>query len=189
MNELRPLLFEGEQLVRMQLRDDEPWFVAADVCRVLGIKNARDAVEKLDDDEKGVGSADTLGGAQEVLTVSEGGLYTLILRSRAATTPGSVPHRFRRWVTHEVIPSIRKTGSYSAPGAERPALPSEKRPFPEWPMEEMRTKRGIADMYRLLYGPMAAQWIAPQLGFPVPPVELIEHGRQYTMTLTFSEAA
>jgi hypothetical protein len=60
---------------------------------------------------------------------------------------------------------------------------SDKPVFPEWPMDEMRTKRGVADAYRLIYGSMAAQWIMPQLGFPIPPIETVEHGRQFTMTL------
>lgn len=86
------------------LRDGEPWFVAADVCRALEIKNGRDAVAKLDDDEKGVGLTDTPGGAQEMTIVNEPGLYTLVLGSRKPEAKA-----FKRWITHEVIPSIRKT--------------------------------------------------------------------------------
>jgi anti-repressor protein len=67
------------------IRGDEPWFVAKDVCAVLGIEQATRAVEPLDDDEKGVSSIHTLGGEQQALIVSEGGLYRLILRSRQAT--------------------------------------------------------------------------------------------------------
>jgi hypothetical protein len=72
-----------------------------------------------------------------------------------------------------------------------PPLPglSEKPIFPEWPMDEMRTKRGVADMYRMTYGAMAAQWIMPQLGFPIPPIETVEHGRQFTMTLVPKQEA
>lgn len=182
---VNPLLFEGEHLVRTVIQNDEIWFVAVDACRILDLKNHRDAVEKLDEDEKGVASTDTLGGLQDTIIVSEGGLYTLILRSRLATTPGTIQHRFRKWVTSEVIPSIRKTGAYGHPQQEIiPPLPAEQRPFPDWPLEEMRTKKNVVDMYRMLYGCMAAQWLAPQVGFPTPPLELVEHGRQYTMTLT-----
>lgn len=85
---------------------------ASDVCRAIGIANHRDAVRKLDDDEKGVGSTDTLGGEQESVIISESGLYTLILRCRDAVTPGTIPYRFRKWVTSEVLPQIRKTGRY-----------------------------------------------------------------------------
>ena len=61
---INPLLFEGEHLVRTVEKDGQPWFVAADVCRVLGVKNVPDAVSKLDEDEKGIASIDTLGGTQ-----------------------------------------------------------------------------------------------------------------------------
>lgn len=104
--------FESECPVRAIIIDGAPWFVAMDVCRAIGIANHRDAVRKLDDDEKGVGSTDTLGGEQETTIISESGLYTLILRCRDAVTPGTIPYRFRKWVTGEVLPQIRRTGSY-----------------------------------------------------------------------------
>lgn len=85
----------------------EPWFVAVDVCRALSIGNSRQALSYLDEDEKGVTSNDTPGGDQRVSTVNEPGLYSLILRSRKPEAKA-----FKRWVTHEVLPSIRKTGSY-----------------------------------------------------------------------------
>ena len=100
--------------------DGNPWFVAADVCAVLGIEKHRDALSKLDADERGSVKVDTLGGAQDMAAVNESGLYTLILRCRNATKPGTVPHRFRKWVTSEVLPSIRKTGSYQTPNPEIP---------------------------------------------------------------------
>ncbi|EJK0229583.1 Bro-N domain-containing protein [Salmonella enterica] len=104
--------FESECPVRAIIIDGTPWFVALDVCRAIGIANHRDAVRKLDDDEKGVGSIDTLGGEQETTIISESGLYTLILRCRDAVTPGTIPYRFRKWVTGEVLPQIRRTGRY-----------------------------------------------------------------------------
>lgn len=107
MNELVPFDYSGSQ-VRTVLVDDEPWFVASDVCAVLGIRNSRDAVRGLDEDEKGVALTDTLGGAQNLVTISESGLYTLLVRSRRKEAKP-----FRRWVTHEVVPTIRRTGSYS----------------------------------------------------------------------------
>jgi len=94
------------QEIRTVVRDDEPWFVAADVCAVLDIANARDAVRSLDDDEQddhAVGNTDTL----IVKVISEPGLYSLILRSRKAEAK-----TFKRWVTHEVLPAIRKTGRF-----------------------------------------------------------------------------
>jgi len=85
----------------------EPMFVAADVCQALTIDNHRNVLARLDDDEKGVQSMDTPGGRQELATVNESGLYSLILTSRKPEAK-----RFKRWVTHEVLPSIRRTGSY-----------------------------------------------------------------------------
>ena len=87
----------------------EPWFVAADVCRVLDIKNPSDTINKrLDSDERGIEIIYTPSGDQEMLVVNESGLYNLIFRS---TKPEA--KKFRKWVTEEVLPSIRKTGSYS----------------------------------------------------------------------------
>lgn len=96
--------------VRTMMRDGEPWFVAADVCRALDIKNNRDAVERLDDDEKGVVSTDTHGGIQTVTIINEPGLYALVLGSRKPEAKA-----FKRWITHEVIPAIRKNGAYLTP--------------------------------------------------------------------------
>ena len=86
----------------------EPWFVAADVARVLGYDHTPHATRLLDDDEKGVHKVDTLGGTQEMAMVNESGLYHLVLMSKKPEAK-----KFRKWVTEEVLPSIRKTGSYS----------------------------------------------------------------------------
>ncbi len=103
------LMFEGRQ-VRVSDRDGSPWFVAADVCAVLGLTNPSMSLKSLDDDEK---AKKFLGSGSDAIVVSESGLYTLILRSQGATTPGTLPHRFRKWVTGEVLPSLRKHGGYS----------------------------------------------------------------------------
>ena len=113
MKALSVFSFQENHPVRVVLVGGEPWFVAADVCNASGIINHRDAVGKLDEDEKGVGSTDTLGGKQEVTIVSESGLYTLILRCRDAVKQGTIAWRFRKWVTNEVLPAIRKNGEYA----------------------------------------------------------------------------
>ncbi|CZY07283.1 BRO-N domain-containing protein [Enterobacter hormaechei] len=113
MKALSVFSFQENHPVRVVLVGGEPWFVAADVCNAIGIINHRDAVGKLDEDEKGVGSTDTLGGKQEVTIVSESGLYTLILRCRDAVKQGTTAWRFRKWVTNEVLPAIRKNGEYA----------------------------------------------------------------------------
>lgn len=104
--------FESATPVRMFNIDGNPWFAASDVCKALGLTNSRMSLKALDDDEKGVSSTYTVKGAQNVSVINESGLYTLILRCRDAVTPGTIPYRFRKWVTGEVLPQIRKTGSY-----------------------------------------------------------------------------
>lgn len=106
MTELVPFAYEGRQ-VRTVLVHGAPWWIAADVCAVLEIRNSRDALTGLDDDEKGVATTDTPGGDQRVSIINEPGLYSLILRSRKPEAK-----TFKRWITHEVIPSIRRTGRY-----------------------------------------------------------------------------
>lgn len=107
---LQAFQFESSS-VRTTIRDGDPWWVAPDVCGALGINNSRQAVSRLDDDEKGVISSDTLGGNQELTIVNESGLYNLIFRSRKPEAK-----RFRKWVTSEVLPAIRKTGRYAVSG-------------------------------------------------------------------------
>ena len=103
-------VFQNDQFgeIRITTIDGEPWFVAVDVCRALEIGDTHKAVSRLDEDEKGRSSIPTLGGDQDLLIVNEPGLYTLVLGSRKPEAK-----TFKRWITHEVIPSIRKSGSYS----------------------------------------------------------------------------
>lgn len=108
MNELQVFTYGGNE-VRTVQRNGEPWFVLKDVCAILGIGNNRMASDRLDTDEKGVSQIDTLGGKQEMTVINESGLYNVILRS---DKPEAKP--FRKWVTSEVLPSIRKTGGYIA---------------------------------------------------------------------------
>lgn len=105
-----PFRFESNE-VRTLIIDGTPWWVAKDVCKILGFENPRQALAThLDEDEKGVQILDTLGGKQQMAVINESGLYTLILRSNK---PAAKP--FRKWVTAEVLPAIRKTGSYAQP--------------------------------------------------------------------------
>lgn len=96
------------------LVDGEPWFVAKDVCDALDLSNPSVAVSALDDDER---SKFNLGRQGETNIVSEPGLYKLVMRSRKPEAKA-----FQRWVTHDVLPSIRRTGAYEAPGASSPSL-------------------------------------------------------------------
>lgn len=105
MNELQ--VFNNEMFgnVRIILQDNEPWFVAKDVCDCLEIKNTTDAIKRLDEDER---ARLNLGRQGEANVVNEYGLYSLVMSSRKPEAK-----EFKRWVTHEVLPSIRKYGSYN----------------------------------------------------------------------------
>ena len=109
MNELTVFNY-GESPIRTMQQNGEIWWVLADVCKVLEISNSRDAASRLDDDEKdGVGITDTMGRQQTATVINEPGLYSLILRSNKPEAKA-----FKRWVTHEVIPAIRKNGAYKS---------------------------------------------------------------------------
>lgn len=107
MNDLKIFTYNDVQ-VRAVDMNGEPWFVLKNVCNILGMTNSRMIAERLDDDEKGVSQIYTPGGTQEMTVISESGLYNVILRS---DKPEAKP--FRKWVTAEVLPSIRKHGMYA----------------------------------------------------------------------------
>ena len=118
--------------IRTTMIDDEPWFVAKDVCMLLDLSNPRDILAKvLDDDEKGVDTIYTPGGKQQMSIINESGLYHLIFVSRKPEAK-----TIRRWVTGTVLPSIRRTGGYTAIiGQEertRLPLPRFRAYFKEW---------------------------------------------------------
>lgn len=102
--------FEGKEVRTLKI-DDEPWFVGKDLAEILGYSNTRDALSRhVEPEDKGVAKLDTLGGKQNQTVVNESGMFSLILSS-------SLPNakKFKRWVTSEVLPTIRKTGSYQLP--------------------------------------------------------------------------
>jgi anti-repressor protein len=140
-----PFDFRGNQVRTVDVHG-AAWFFAADVCAALAIGNARDAVEPLDDDEKGVVTADTLGGRQQVSIVSEPGLYSLILRSRKPEAKA-----FKRWVTHEVLPAIRKTGRFDGLAVEN----IDRRTLAQWVIEEVN-RREVAESHVAELEPRAA---------------------------------
>ena len=116
MNDLQIFTYAGTQ-VRTVEKDGEPWFVLKDVCDVLGLSLAARVSARLDDDEKGVHSMNTPGGEQQMTIISESGLYNVILRS---DKPEAKP--FRKWVTSEVLPSIRRHGAYMTPDTLEAAI-------------------------------------------------------------------
>ncbi len=111
MNELK--IFENTEFgkVRATEIDGEAWLVGKDVAEILGYSNARDAIGKhVDDEDKGVAKCDTLGGGQNLTVINESGLYSLIISSKLPQAK-----KFKRWVTADVLPSIRKHGAYMTP--------------------------------------------------------------------------
>lgn len=111
--------------VRTKVIDGVPWFVGKDVCDLLGLVNSRKSLQALDEDEKGVTNCYTLGGNQNLTFINESGLYHLIFISRKPEAKA-----IRRWVTGTVLPSIRRTGSYSVSG-ERPES-TKRLPLPKF---------------------------------------------------------
>lgn len=152
MSQITQFVFAGATTVRSLLIDEAPWFVAADVCKVLELNSPRSSLALLDPDEKDVHSVDTpsrnqheqYSGSQKTTLsiINESGLYSLILRSRKPQAKA-----FKKWITSEVLPAIRRTGSYSATppverisagrrtqldNAARGSLPAEF--YPPWPL-------------------------------------------------------
>ncbi len=112
-------VFQNDQFGQIRVGcddiDAEPWFVAKDVCSILDLSNPRSSLALLDDDERGVHSVDTLGGMQQMTTVTEPGFYKLVMRSRKPEAKA-----FQRWVSHEVLPAIRREGGYMVARDETP---------------------------------------------------------------------
>lgn len=125
-NELQ--IFKNEQFgeIRVIKQNGEPWFVGREVCELFGDTNYRRSLGRLDDDEKGVSQIDTAGGKQRAIIVNEAGLYSLLFYMQPQKAKGVSQNdtllterinrlkTFKRWITHEVIPAIRKTGGYNA---------------------------------------------------------------------------
>lgn len=146
MNDLQIFTFDLEP-VRVLSLDDAPWWIASDIAAVLGYRDAANMVRNLDDDEKGTRIVSTLGGPQEVAIISESGLFGAILKSRRPEA-----RAFRRWVTGEVLPTIRRTGQWSC--APDPVPPS------------LGVSLAAVREARRLFGPAAARAVWHQLGLP-----------------------
>ena len=118
MNELQNFNFSGQD-VRIITINGDPWFVGKDVADILGYSNSRKALsDHVDDEDKGVTKSDTLGGNQNITIINESGLYSLILKSKKPEAK-----QFKRWVTSEVLPTIRKHGAYMT----QPQVPTTQR--------------------------------------------------------------
>lgn len=159
----------NDHLFRVVMRGGEPWFVAKDVCDVLGLAKHDTALNRLEDDEKGSHTMGTPGGVQNVSIVSESGFYALAFSSRKQEA-----RDFRKWVTSEVLPTIRKTGAYALqpPAAEEPADA-----FAETTIAERRLRLDLIREARCTHGPRAARALWDAMGFPT--VHNIAPGQNY----------
>ena len=135
MSRIIPFQFAGATTVRSILIDGAPWFVAVDVCKALGISNTTDALKSLDADEVlTLAISEGQRAARSNNVVNESGLYSLVLRSRKPQAKA-----FKKWVTSEVLPALRRTGTYALPGAvksntARGSLAPEF--YPPWPLSD-----------------------------------------------------
>jgi prophage antirepressor-like protein len=119
-----------ESCVRTVIKDGEPWFVAKDVCEILDLEDPSMTVSRLEEDQRGKANVCTPGGQQQMLTVSESGLYSLIFTSRKPEAK-----RFRKWIASEVLPSIRKTGGYQIPEGGFIGLKGDEVDYERWLLE------------------------------------------------------
>ena len=149
MNDLE--IFENPEFghIRGLKIEGEPWFVGKDIAAALGYSDTAQAIRKhIDDEDKGVVESTTPGGKQNITIINESGLYSLMLKSKL---PGA--KKFKRWVTSEVLPSIRKTGAYSVPGAGRDE-PADNAVFERlWAELERKQKlNGYVDRFCSYFG-------------------------------------
>lgn len=121
MNEIQTFTYQDEKVRTIQ-QNNEPWFVLKDVCAILGLGTPSRVADRLDEDEKGMSEIHTLGGNQQMTVINESGLYNVILRS---DKPEAKP--FRKWVTSEVLPAIRKTGTYNVPNKQDKSIEIKER--------------------------------------------------------------
>jgi BRO family, N-terminal domain/Poxvirus D5 protein-like len=168
MNEIAVFDFE-ENTVRSVMIDGDPWFVGKDVCRCLGIVDHNQALERIDEDERLDGyniPTQSERGGRTAIVVSEPGVYRLIFTSRTEAA-----ERFKRWLAHDVLPSIRKSGKYVAPQLRQPAM-DDVTPLGDLDFDDLRRAAPVLREWRLLYGKAAARVLARRL--PVPQVSIPE---------------
>jgi hypothetical protein len=152
--------FEADP-VRVVMVAGDPWWVASDIARVLGYRDAPNMVRSLDEDEKGTHILSTLGGQQEMNIISESGLYAAILKSRRPEAK-----RFRRWVTAEVLPELRRTGNYHLAGATTPPELGD-----DYDTARLSASVAVVREAKRLFGMRAARTIWRKLGLPMPIAE------------------
>ena len=157
MNELQVFSY-NDHSVRTVTQDGQPWWVLSDVCEVLELKNPARVAARLDEDEKGVTFMNTLGGQQTMVIINEPGLYSVILRSNKPEAKA-----FKRWLTHEVLPEIHRTGAYAGHSATPAVAGALERMTGT--MEALTSR--IEALERQAQEPLRAELTAP-LGLSIP---------------------
>lgn len=157
MTAVTPFVFEDEHVVRSIVQDGEPWFVGKDVCRALGVVDHHQALGRLPDDEMGRYNVPTHLGQREATVISEPGVYRLIMTSRVPAA-----ERFKRWLFHDVLPTLRKTGRYAMPGADAPVGEMDR--------SDLRSWIALVSECRSTFGRPAAQRLWRKL--PLPQIDV-----------------
>ena len=164
MSNVIPFDFDDDT-VRVVMIDTIPWWVANDIAKVLGYRAASDMVRNLDEDEKGTHIVSTPGGDQTLTVISESGLFAAILKSRREEA-----QRFRRWVTGDVLPALRRSGKYELPQAAPPA-----EPIAAYDTAMLSASVATVRTAMRLFGNESARRIWVKLGLPAP-VAHSKHG-------------
>jgi prophage antirepressor-like protein len=146
----------NDKPVRSIERNGEPWFVGKDVCAVLDLTNTAKSIERLDDDEKGITSVYTHGGSQEMIIISEAGVYRLVFTSRKKEAED-----FKRWLAHEVLPQLRKTGKFAVDKGE-----AQLQRAAEDTIAAQRMKIDMVNAARATHGQRYAQALWFKIGLP-----------------------
>jgi prophage antirepressor-like protein len=184
MNAIVPHVFE-DQLVRSVIKDDEPWFVGKDVCQALGYRDAHAGLRMLDDDEKGTHNIGTPGGEQTMAVVCEAGVFRLIFGSRKPEA-----ERFKRWLAHEVLPSLRREGVFAMPHRKVTDVDGNKLDFTSEAVPLLTAKLALVREARHLWGHERARNIWKQLGLAVPVDDVAQgtpEGRHVLSLITLGE--
>ena len=166
MNAITPFIFE-DNLIRCHMKDGEPWFHAADVCKVLGLKNVSQAVSRLDKDEVMTLTTNEGQSGPERNYVSEAGVFQLIFASRMPSAKS-----FKRWLAHDVLPTLRRDGSFTL-RKEDGVEDDMGNPFDPATLPAARTRCELVALCLRIHGhePSRALWRA--LGLPVPPERIM----------------
>lgn len=144
--------------VRVILIDDQPWFVASDIASILGYRDAANMARNLDEDEKATHMVSTPGSDQPMTVISESGLYNAIFKSRRDEAQA-----FRKWVTADLLPTLRRTGRYSLADRAQPLVSADIDP------PRIMAAVALANAARKLYGLATARRVWVQCGLPVAP--------------------